>query len=83
MATTATVCERCKHVNITNKSENTKRVKKPRMILLDDYQHSLLKAAASDFSTIGECVSFLLGLYEREKIKLNVHSSMKEVDINE
>lgn len=63
-------CENCKHVNILTTRNNKTRKKKPRMLYVDDSTWYLFMARKVDFKTTQNFLAFLLGIYERDKIKL-------------
>src|SRR6187455_2788732 len=76
-------CEYCRKINTMNVKINLKRKKKPRMVFVDDNTWFKFKGGAADFGTMSNFLNFLLGLYDRQKIEMNMVNSpesLEEVD---
>ena len=65
-------CESCKFVNITNVKTNPKRKKKLRTLYSDDPTWFSLKSGAALLEmTMADFLSFLNGLYQRERNRIS------------
>lgn len=74
------ICEKCKWTNILVESKEIKRKKRNRMIYIDDVSFAAIKSYSGDFGSIGNFLKFLLGIYQRDKMRLDVATNMAGLD---
>lgn len=58
-------------MNIIDEEKEMKRKKRNRMIYIDDMTFFAIKAYSVDFKSISNFLSYLVGIYQRDKIRLD------------